>query len=765
MLFLLLPLASIAQQADSCSIRIRGKILDEHDQSHLDFATVWVAESSLGAVSDSLGNYVVTGLCPGWHTIQLSHLGCEPAEIRVFLRQDTVLDMFLEHHIKWLKTITVQAQRYNAAPIQPKTDLSGWELDRVRGISLAESVQSVSGVRMLQTGPGVAKPIINGLHGTRIALFNNGIRQEGQEWGVDHAPEIDPFSAGHIQVIKGAAALQYGIGAMGGVILSEPAPLPRAPGLKGEAILIGQSNGRQGTAAAGLEGGLKKIPGLGWRVQGSLHRGGDWHAPRYSLSNTGSAQGAGSVGLGYQKERIEASLYYSFFQAEWGVLRSAHIGNVTDFIEAIQRDTPYYVYPFSYAIDAPRQWTRHHLAKAEFIYRPAKAGIFSWVYGFQQNARQEFDIRRSGRSAKPALDMDLGTHQGAFSWKPLFSSSNWHATLGISLQYQQNRNVPGTGVRPLIPWFNGSTAGAYGIARYTASNWELEGGLRYDLRELLVKRFDPQNQLLTERLPFKGFSASLGATVRPGPAWKAILQAGTTFRPPHVSELFSDGLHHAVASLETGDPSLRAEKAVKGVAAIEFHPHKSLHFQIEGYYTYIGDYIYLEPQPEPQLTIRGVFPVFQYTQTDAAIWGGDFGAQWEFLPAFSLEMKGSALRSRDLAKNSPLIFMPADRATAELRYDLHTNKKISDAHLSFGIVRTGKQNNTPEEVDLLPPPGAYSLLQASASCRILLGKQTLSLFLTGTNLLDTSYRDYLNRLRYYADEPGRNLVLRMKLDF
>ena len=39
------------------------------------------------------------------------------------------------------------------------------------------------------------------------------------------------------------------------------------------------------------------------------------------------------------------------------------------------------------------------------------------------------------------------------------------------------------------------------------------------------------------------------------------------------------------------------------------------------------------------------------------------------------------------------------------------------------------------------------------------------LSLSVTNLLNTSYREYLNRFRYYADEMGRNITLRIKIPF
>jgi iron complex outermembrane recepter protein len=43
------------------------------------------------------------------------------------------------------------------------------------------------------------------------------------------------------------------------------------------------------------------------------------------------------------------------------------------------------------------------------------------------------------------------------------------------------------------------------------------------------------------------------------------------------------------------------------------------------------------------------------------------------------------------------------------------------------------------------------------------GKQAVEISLSGNNLLNVSYRDYLNRFRYFGDEMGRNIVLRLRL--
>lgn len=59
--------------------------------------------------------------------------------------------------------------------------------------NLAGIVVNISGISVIKNGSGISKPVIHGLYGNRISVLNNGIVQTGQQWGVDHAPEIDPF--------------------------------------------------------------------------------------------------------------------------------------------------------------------------------------------------------------------------------------------------------------------------------------------------------------------------------------------------------------------------------------------------------------------------------------------------------------------------------------------------------------------------------------------------------------------------------------------
>ena len=63
--------------------------------------------------------------------------------------------------------------------------------------------------------------MIHGMHSNRVLILNNGVRQEGQQWGIEHAPEVDPFIANKISVIKGANSVRYGSDAIAGVVLVE----------------------------------------------------------------------------------------------------------------------------------------------------------------------------------------------------------------------------------------------------------------------------------------------------------------------------------------------------------------------------------------------------------------------------------------------------------------------------------------------------------------------------------------------------------------
>ena len=180
-----------------------------------------------------------------FHAI-FSRVGYSSLDVHFFPKDSVETDtVFLNLGTGNLQEVTVKgyivANGVNA--IAPATTLTQADLDRTRGESLGKILQTVAGVNMLQTGNTISKPVVDGLYGNRVLVISNGVRLEGQQWGIEHAPEVDPTIARDITVVKGADAVRYGAEALGGVILLDPAPLPfNDPALHGEVSANGATN-------------------------------------------------------------------------------------------------------------------------------------------------------------------------------------------------------------------------------------------------------------------------------------------------------------------------------------------------------------------------------------------------------------------------------------------------------------------------------------------------------------------------------------------
>ena len=750
-----------------CGLTLSGKVLDHDSRATLVGATVSIPDLHKGSVADEYGNYHFHHLCQGTYTVQVTYVGYEPESFTIRLSNSSVRDLQLHTAARTLGTVEVTG-RHLQEQAQSSQTLSGRELAETRGLSLAESLRGIAGVTTIQTGPTISKPVIHGMHSNRVLLLNNGVRQEGQQWGTEHAPEIDPFVATEMKVIKGAAGVRYGADAIGGVVVVEPRALPVIPGVGGEVNLIGSTNNRLLAASATAEGNLAGIPPLSWRLQGTYKRAGNTRTPDYYLENTGFEEQNFSAALGYRKARFGGELFYSQFNTKLGILRASHIGNLTDLNYAIERGRPAGAEDvnFTYEIGRPYQNVQHDLLKAKAYLQIGEAGRLEFVYGWQRNRREEYDLHGTVAD-RPALYLNLDTHTTEAIWehKPL---GNFTGSVGVSTIYQQNTYK----YSDFLPFYTGITAGAFVIEKWRKDRLQLEAGLRYDYKYLQVKRFSADRELLKPEYDFNNVSGTLGALYDLGYHLTFGLSATSAWRAPSVNELFSNGVHHSAATYELGDPDLNSEQAYNFEASVNYYGNNRLNGQLSLYYNFINEYIYLSPQPNPVLTIRGAFPAFQYRQTDAIFKGLDLSLQYNLLPNLILESKTALVRARNTVTDDYLINIPADRFNNSLRYEFKQPgnvKRFSDTYVSFGGIYVAEQTRVPEKTDedFAPAPEAYFLVHAGAGTTIKIGKQPVEIGITGNNLLDTTYRDYLNRFRYFADEAGRLLMfrIRMPLDF
>jgi iron complex outermembrane receptor protein len=274
----------------------------------------------------------------------------------------------------------------------------------------------------------------------------------------------------------------------------------------------------------------------------------------------------------------------------------------------------------------------------------------------------------------------------------------------------------------------------------------------------------------------RNFTGTLGANYRPNARWNFMANASSAWRAATVNELFSDGVHHGAASFEHGDENLVPEVALN-LSFTANYVSKNFQVELHLYNNYINNFIFLSPTGRPALTIRGAFPEFIYTQTDSRFQGFDFNGIVQIVKNLSLNSKISYLKAQDLSNSQPLIQIPANRWENTLRYDWNktsvsitnlfvTKQKRVPSKIIFSEIPSSEIIFSQYGGDFAPPPAAYSLWSASASQQfVITAKQSLNISLTINNLLNTSYRDYLNRFRYFADEIGRNIAFRAKYSF
>jgi len=782
--------------AQNCSYIFSGEVHDFHNGTKIEGATIYIEALNKYAISDDKGKFVMQNLCAGTYTITVAHLSCETITFDLDIKNDIKKVINLEHHVEALSEIKIEGHTgVKKTKTAQETVLKSKTLEKYSSASLGDALKEVSGVSTVSTGNTIVKPVINGLHSNRVIILTNNVVLQDQEWGIEHAPNVDLNTAENISVIKGAGALAYGGYAIGGVVVLNPPNYKKADSLYGKTILSGQTNGRGGSISTSLTKTFKN----GWYVngQGTLKRYGDFKAPDYYLTNTGLNSKGFSVNAGFNSFEKGFNVYYSYLNNNIGILSASHIGNVEDLVNAINSQQPTVTNNFSYNIDAPRQDVTHHLAKVNFYKRFKGIGKLNMQYDYQNNQRFEYDLRVGDDRNKAAIDLTLQTHRLSTTLKiDKFDNSSF--VVGFDGEYQDNFANPNTGIRRLIPDYTKYSFGAFITSEWRLNdNLLIDGALRYDYVNIDAKKFyqtsrweergydvdfndiiidDLGTQLLTNpKFIYNNISASAGISYRINPENSVLFNYSLSNRTPNPSELFSDGLHHSAARIELGDLRIKQEQSNRFSASYTYNS-KALNVNFETFYNNINDFIYIEPTGVQQ-TIRGSFPVGEYKQTNAMLLGLDLSLDLKINDHIKFVNKTSYTKGRDLSQNRDLIDIPALKTINSIAYS-NTKWKNFNAELKSEWVF--KQNEYPNNnfetyiattdsyvnVDISTPPPAYHIMHFSSDVTLQTSKNTsLNIGLSVSNIFNTSYREYLNRLRYFADDLGRNMMLQLKFNY
>lgn len=760
---LLFLMGSVFAYSQPCRLRLSGHV--HSTAAHENLAGAVVTLMGKAVVTDINGDFRFDSLCAGTYQLVITHTSYDSVLRTVVLTKNTHLDLDLTPLQNILREVTVSSARQ---PLQTgmRKELSGPELDEAKGGTLGEALRKINGVALLQTGANVSKPIVHGLHSNRILTINNGVRQEGQQWGNEHAPEIDPFIANKLSVIKGVDELRYGSDAIGGVILVEPRPLRQTPGYNAEFNSVYFTNNRQYVVSGIFEQRLKKLPAFTYRVQGTFKKAANVATPEYRLNNTGVEEKNLSLTAGWRKEHFNTELYYSLFNTQIGIFTGSHIGGIADLERAIAapRPDPTFTGSNTYQIERPSQDVVHHLVKSRTSF-DVKNSRFNVLLAGQYNQRKEFDVVRNAAARGAQINLSIYTLSEEINWEHP-KTANLSGTIGL-VAMQQDNSYSG---RYLIPNYQSYTYGGYAIEKWARGKWDAQAGLRFDYKQIDTRRIRAGTQTL---YAYTFNFSTLGSSVNVGykllPEWRTNLTASLATRAPHVNELLVDGIHHGSGTYERGNPDLKPEQSLNLSLTNSYtSKNKVLQLDLTFYRNNIQNYIYQQPKPdEPVQTIRGAFPLIEYTATDALLQGMDLTSSLH-LGMLTHTFKLALLRAANKRMDDWLIWMPSDRISNEVTFNFKNGKRFSETYFSLEMQNVMQQTRVPDEKngrqDYKAPPPAYTLFNADFSTSFKVGTMPLTFGIGGRNLLNRAYREYLNTQRYYADEIGRNISLRLKIN-
>ncbi|WP_028897249.1 TonB-dependent receptor [Prevotella sp. HUN102] len=642
--------------------------------------------------------------------------------------------------------------------------------------SLMQTLRGIPGVKAMSIGSGQSKPAIRGLGFNRMAVAQDGIKHEGQQWGDDHGLEIDQFAVDRIEILKGPSALLYGSDAIAGVINLHSYFNPEKP-FQGYVSLFSRTNNEALGASARLEG---KTGNFFWGTNLTLIDYADYKVPTDSiqyysyyihlkdkcLRNTAGKERDGSIALGYRNDRFTNILKLSDSYSKSGFFANAHGIEVRlsdiDY-DSRRRD-----------IDLPYQSVNHF--KVQNITNFALGKLdFTVNLAFQNNLRKELSEPVShGYMPKPSDSLERKFNKSTYSAN---IDTKWNFgvaqffNFGANIEYQHNRR---SGWGFIVPDFEMFSSGAYAMYRYIISNnLRVNAGVRYDHIRSRIHSYNdwyktPYNgtdSLYKQRSSdinrsFNSLTWSAGLSYSTG-NWIFKSNIGKSFRVPVAKELGADGVNYNIFRYEKGNANLKPEESYQLDAGITWQ-NSVLSFEFEPYFNYFPNYIYMNPTPEYYEGLQ----LYHYTQARVFRWGFEAIATWKIRTDLEAELKGEYLYAEQLSgqkKGYSLPFSTPWSVDASVKYIIAQNKPGNEGYVSLNAHFVGAQKDIvpPEE----PTPGYYTL-NMTAGKQFTLREKVLKISLNAENLLNRKYYDHTSYYRLIdVPEPGRNIALMIGLDF
>ena len=727
------------------------------------------------------GGFIIPNLLPGAYTLQVTNIGYQPLTQTVTLTATiNHLKFFLTPSTTQLQGVEVagwrQAQAQKAQSVTT-VSVSRAQLEKQSSNTFVNGLQKIPGVNAINTGVGIAKPVIRGMSFNRVIVNDRGIKQEGQQWGADHGLEIDQFDPDRVEIVKGPAALLYGSDGLGGVVNILPPILPAKNTIKGSFLSTYKSNNHLFGTSTMIEGNQNDWVFRGrfstqdfadYRVPADEFTYNRFILPLYNqeLKNTAGRERNASAMVGVRRPWGSATLSISNFSQRAGLFAGA-LGIPREYQLTSDGDTR--------DIDTPSQKTDHFKAIANINWLFGDGWLEADI-GYQKNYRREISQPHAhGKGPRPegtdALILTLQTYTANFRYHTT-PHHRLKSTYGLQAQYQQN--VRG-GFEHLLSNF---TAGGFGV--YTQQTYTLNpslttnAGIRFDIANRDIERYaapiyedeqsiigyDERNAAINRT--FSNLSGAFGLSYHSEKPWQAKLNFGSSFRVPTAPELSANGIHHGTFRHEVGDSTLNTERGWQADIHWSYVWNK-LTLNITPFYNYFNNYIYLGPTSRFSNLPEGG-QVYRYQQNNAIFTGAEASVEYELVNHIHIQSGYEYVWARNIDTGLGLPFTPPMSVFGELSYEKTWQERtLETLYFTLFVQRFASQNHV--DRNELATPG-YTLTNFTAGTRVKIGRQPIHINFVIQNLFDTRYLNHLSRYRLLnLPEQGRNFNVLVKVPF
>jgi iron complex outermembrane receptor protein len=755
-----------------------GKVTDAVTNAPIRGVSVYFTDIKVGTSTDAAGNFVFKNLPEGRHLIEVSHVGYTSVIEYVDIAADTKKEYVLSESIVENNAVIVTgvgtSTQSKKTPFQVSV-MHKEELAQSSSTNIIEALAKKPGVSTLSTGPSVSKPVIRGLSYNRVLTINDGVRQEGQQWGDEHGIEIDEASVSRVEILRGPASLIYGSDATAGVInIITNVPVENNS-VKANLFSNYQTNNKSRSFNGNIAGNIK---GINWNLYGSTVTAADYQNKydgrvfnsKFNEKNFGGYAGYNG-GWGY------SHLLFSNFNLKTGLVEGERdsagffVKPVAGGGQAVATATDFN----STSPEIPYQHIRHFKIATDNNFKLGKNHLL-FNAGFQHNQREEFG--NVDNPAEKALYFDLKTITYTIRLN-LADMNGWKTSFGINGMRQQNTNK---GLEQLIPDYNLFDIGGYVYTQKTIKKITLSGGVRYDTRNLTVKELMDGNfaKGAAFKKSFGNYSGSIGAAIQLTDQLNLKLNAARGFRAPSIPELASNGSHEGTIRYEYGDVNLKSEISAQFDAGLELNT-RHISFSLSGFYNNFSNFIlYRKLQAagggDSTLKVGGAdLTAFKFDQQKATLSGLEVTMDihphpldWLHIENTFSYVSGRLKEPVEGAKYLP--FIPAPRLITEVRGNFKKiNNSVHDFYVKIEADNTFAQNNVFFAYNTETATPGYTIINAGVGADFVnkKGTEIFSVNISGNNLGDVAYQNHLSRLKYAPENlaTGRTGVFNMGRNF